>query len=104
MVDVVHFDVWNLDDCCDAEVHHSADRGEVVQRHQGIHLVLSRAQQFLHHDQPQRFKDNATQLEHEADEDELDLSKRSYDDTDHDEGNLEQGGHLGFLGTNRPSR
>lgn len=103
MIDFFHFDVGDFDDSRHAKVHDGTDWCKVVQGHQRIHLVLRGAQEFLHHDKSQCLKDNASKLEHEADKDEFNFSEGSYNDTDYDEGNLEQGSHICFLGPEAPA-
>lgn len=89
MVDFVHLDIRDFDDRSDAKVHDGAYWSKIVEGHQRVHLVLGRAQEFLHQDESERFKDDAAKLEQEADEDELNLAERGNDNPDHDEGHLE---------------
>lgn len=44
VVDVLHVQMWDLHHGRHAKVHDGAYGGEVVKRHQGVHLVLGRTQ------------------------------------------------------------
>ena len=82
VVHVGHGAPWHFPRNGDDKVHGRADGRKVVQRDQGVHLVLGRAKQHLDHAQAQGLEDNAAQLEDDADDDELDLSHRGDDDAE----------------------
>ena len=98
VVDMAHGQVGNLEEQSSSTVHDGADRSKVVQRDQGVHLVLGGAEQTLDHDQASGLEDDATDLEDETNEDELDLTERSNNNTEHDDADIHQdlvvdGGH-----------
>lgn len=90
VVDVVHGEVGNLEEQSGDTVHHSANRSKVVQRDDGVHLVLGRAEKALHHDQSGGLKDDTTNLEQESNKYELDLTDRSNDDTENDDAHVKE--------------
>lgn len=91
---MVHGQVRDLEEESDAAVHDSADRGKVVERDHGVHLELSGAEEALDHDQAGGLEHDAADLEHESDHNEVDLAKGSNDNTDNDEGDVEQDLHV----------
>jgi len=90
-VDVVHGETGNLQEQSNASVHNGADGGEVIQRDHGVHLVLSGAEQALHHNQTGSLEDDTAELEQETDHDELDLTEGGNNDTDDDDRNVREG-------------
>lgn len=98
VVDVGHGEVGDLEEQGSNTVHHSANRSEVVERDNGIHLVLGRAEKTLDHDQTGGLEDDTTNLEEESNEDELDFTNGGNDDTKDDDTDVEEdpqvdGGH-----------
>ena len=89
-VKVRHSDPRHLNEQSHGTIHQSADWSKVVERDQRVHLVLGTAQQILHHNELDGFKEDSSQLVKEADEDELDLAEGSDHDTDDDCRNVEQ--------------
>lgn len=90
-IDMVHGEFRDLQEKSNGAIHDSANRRKVVQGDHGVHLELSGAEQALHHDQTGGLEDNTTQLEQETDHDELNLTKRSNDDTNDDDRNVHEG-------------
>lgn len=91
--DVVHLnhgDLGNLPDQSNHTVHHGADGSEVVQRHQGVHLEVSRAQQSLDHGESESLKDDTGNLVGDTNNDEVDFAHRRNDDTDNDGRDIEE--------------
>lgn len=82
VVDVAHGHLGNFEEKSSNTVHNSANRSKVVERDKRVHLEFRRAQQALNHDQANSLEDDTTDLEQEADKDELDLTKGSNDNTD----------------------
>ena len=80
----------NLPDQGNNTVHDSADGREVVQRDQGVHLVVSGAQQSLDHGKSEGLKDDTTDLVHDTDHHKVDFSARGDDDTDDDDRDVEE--------------
>ena len=74
----------------DGAVHDRTHRGEVVQRHQRIHLKLRPRKQLLHHHQPHSLKHNATTLKQESNQHKLNLPKTRYHHTNDNERNIPQ--------------
>ena len=93
-IDVLHSQHGELGEEQDAAVHAGASGRVVVERDERIHLELGRAKQALDHNQADSLKDDATDLEEEADHDELDLAHRSNDNADDNEGNVAEGLHV----------
>jgi hypothetical protein len=58
-VDIGHGDLGHLPEESDEEVHDGANRGEVVERNQRIHLELIRAQEALDHGKAESLEDDA---------------------------------------------
>lgn len=90
VVNLVHSDLGELPEQSNEEVHDSANWCKVIQRDQRVHLVLCRAQQTLNHGEADGFEDNARNLEHEADHDELDLADRCDDHTNDNRGDVQE--------------
>lgn len=84
VVDLVHGDLGDLPEERNQAVHDGADRGKVVDRHEGVHLVLGRAKQGLDQVEANSLKNDTENLEDEADPDKLDLAEGSNHDTDDD--------------------
>lgn len=84
-VDITHGETGSLNEESDDTVSHSAGRGVVVQRNQGIHLELCGAEQTLDHDKAECLEHDTGDLDEETDHLELDLAERSNDDTDNNE-------------------
>lgn len=90
VVDVTHGEVGNLKEESGDTVHDSANGGKIVQRDQRVHLVLGRTEETLDHDKTGGLEDDTTNLEHETNEDELDLTERGDDNTKNNEGDVHQ--------------
>lgn len=103
IVDLSHRDLGNLPDKSHTQVHGSADRGEVVQRDQRVHLVLGRAQQTLDHGKAEGLEDDACNLVEEANKDELDLAERGNHDTDNDRRDVQEDLQAGLRHTQGPT-
>lgn len=93
-VDILHRHIRHLQNERDDSIHDRADGGEIVQRDQGVHLELRRAEETLHHDETDGLEDKAGNLVEEAGHDELDFSKRGDDDSYNDEGDVEKHFHV----------
>ena len=89
-VDLGHGDLGDLPEEGNDKVHGGAHRGEVVQRDQGVHLKLGRAEEALDHGEAESLKDDAEKLVDEADPHELDLADRGDDHTDDDGRDVEE--------------
>lgn len=74
MVDLVHRDLGKFPEQSNDKVHDCADWCKVVQRDQGVHLVLCRAQQPLYHGKTDGLEYDTRDLEQKADHDELDFA------------------------------
>lgn len=90
VVDVAHGHLGDFKEKSGNTVHDSADGSKVVQRDEGVHLELSRAQQTLDHNQADGFKDDTTDLEHETNEDKLDFTKGRNDNADDNGGDVQE--------------
>ena len=90
MVDLVHGDLGHLPEQRNQTVHGGADGSEVVQRNQGVHLELGRAQEALDHGETESLKDDAGDLVDETDPHKLDLADRGDDDTDDNGRDIEE--------------
>lgn len=89
-IEFFHCDLRNLHEESHNGVHNGADRGEVVQRHKGIHLVLGAIQQGLNEVDSDSFEDETRQLVQEAGQDKVDLAEGGNDDTEDDKGDIEK--------------
>ena len=87
-VDVAHCEDGQLSEDQNEGVHDGAGRSVVVERNKGVHLELLGAQNALNHDQTGGLEDDTSDLEEEANHDELELAERGNDDTEHDEGDV----------------
>lgn len=103
IVDVVHGDRRHLSEERSKTVHNSADGSEVIQGDKRVHLELRGAEQALHHDKTGSFENNSCDLVDESNEDELNLSEGGDDNTDNDEGDVEQGLHVRRSDSQKPS-
>ena len=101
-VDILHGHGGDLHYQSCHSVHEAADRGEVIERDQGIHLKLGRAEQPLHHHQPCSFEDNATGLVKEACQVELDLADGGNDDSYDDQSNVTESLHAWWCNPKDP--
>jgi len=104
MVNLDHGELGKFPDECNEKVDDSADRGEVVDRHQGIHLELGRAKKSLDHGESESLKDDTPNLVDEADPYELDLAKRSNDDTNDNDRDVQKDLQVGLSNTQSPAR
>jgi hypothetical protein len=104
MVHLLHGHLGDLPEEGDSQVHDGTHWGEIVQRDQRVHLELSRAEETLHHGKAESLKGNASHLENEADQDELNLSKRGDDDTDNDGGDVQEDSEVRLRDTESPAR
>ena len=84
-LEIAESHLGHLEEQGDDAVHGGANRREVVERDEGIHLELGAGEQALHHDEPDGLEHDAAALEEEADHDELDLADGGDDHADHDE-------------------
>lgn len=108
VVNVAHSQIRHFNEQGSDTIHHSANRSEVVQGNERVHLEFSRAEKALNHDQTGGFENNTANLEQETDEDELDLTKRGNDDTDDNNSDVEEdfqvdGGHSHSPGSEQHS-
>jgi hypothetical protein len=103
VVDLAHGDVREFPEQSDNAVHGRADRGEVVEGDQRVHLVLSRAQKGLDKVETDGLEENTTDLVEETDPDELDLAERGNHDTDDDRGHVHQDLHVGSCNAHNPA-
>jgi hypothetical protein len=90
IVNLNHLHLWNLPDESNAEVHDGADWSKVVEGNQWVHLVFGRGEEALDHDETNGLEHDTTGLEEESDEHKLDLSEGGDDDTDDNEGDIEE--------------
>lgn len=88
-------DIGHLGKDTDDKVHDGTDGSKVEERDEGVHLVLGAAEQALHHEQTGRLEDDAAGLEEDADEDEVYLAKGGNNNTDHDDGDVEEDLEIG---------
>lgn len=84
-------------------VHNGAGGCKVVQRDEGIHLELGRAEQTLNHGQTNGLEAQTEDLVDEADHDEFDLTNGCNHDTDDDERDIAQGLHVWWADTKGPA-
>lgn len=103
VVNLVHGDLGNLPDKSDSQVHDSADGGEVVDGYQRVHLVVGGAEQALDHGETQGLEDDTSNLVDDTNPDELDLSDRGNDDTNDNDGDVEEDLQVGLGNTKSPS-
>lgn len=104
VVHLVHGDLGNLPNESNSQVHDSADRSEVVDGNEGVHLVVGRTEQALDHGQTQGLEDNTTNLEDDTNPDELDLANGSNNDTNNDNGDVQEDLQVRRRDTKGPSR
>ncbi len=57
----------------------------------------------MHHDKSHSFEDDASKLEQDSDQNELDLANGGDDHSDNDEGDIEEDSHVGFLDAHGPA-
>lgn len=103
MVNLCHGALGNFPEERNHEVHDSADRGEVVEGNQGVHLKLSGAQETLDHGQPKGLEADTTDLVNDTNPDELDLTNRGDDDTNNYDGHIEEDLQVGLRHTKGPA-
>lgn len=103
MVNLTHSDLRNLPSQCHQEVHGGAHRGEVINRDQGVHLELSRAQQALDHGKTEGLAGDTGNLVDDTDPDELDLTDRGNDNTNDDSRNVEEHLQIGLRDAENPA-
>lgn len=104
--DVVNLSHGNLGDFPQERnntIHDSANRSKVVQGDKRVHLEVSRAEKSLNHGKAESFKDDATNLIQDTDQNEVDLAEGSNDDTDDDGRNVEELLQIGLGHTKRPT-
>ena len=80
----------NLPEKGNNAVEEGTDWSIVIQRDQGVHLVLSSIQQGLHQVDSDSLEKDTSKLVQETNQDEIDLTERCNDDTQNDEGDVEQ--------------
>lgn len=90
MVDLIERHLRNFPEERDHKVHDGAHGRKVVQRNQGVHLELGRAQEALHHGKTQRLEDDTANLVDETNQDELDLADRGDDNTNDDNRDVQE--------------
>lgn len=103
VVDLVHGDLGDLPEERNHAVHDSAHGGKVVDRHEGVHLVLGRAQQGLDQVEADSLEDDTKDLEDETNPDELDLTEGGDYDTNDDGRDVEQHLHVGSSNAHGPT-
>ena len=103
VVNLIHAELGKLPEQGDHTVHHGADGSEVVQRDQGVHLELGRAQETLNHGKTQGLEDDASDLVDDSDPDKLDLSHRGDDDTNDDDRDIKEHLEVRLGNTERPA-
>lgn len=104
VVDLFHADLGNFPYEGNSQVHDSTDGSEVVDRHEGVHLEVGRAEQALDHGEPQGLEDDTTNLVNDTDPNELNLSHRGNNDTDNDDRDVKENLEVGLGDTEGPSR
>ena len=104
MVNLIHRNFRNLPAQGNKEIHDCADRGEIVDGDNRVHLVLGRAKQALDHGEADSLKDDAANLEEETNPHELDFTNRGNDDTDHNGGDIEEDLQAWLRDTQSPAR
>lgn len=104
VVDLLHGASGNLPDQGNNTVHDGADGSKVVQRDEGIHLVVGRAQKSLDHGQSESLKDDTTNLEQDTSQDEVNLAEGGNDDTDDNGRDIEELPQVGRGDTKSPTR
>ena len=102
-INIGHSHTRNIGEKRDNTVGDGAGRGVIVQRDEGIHLELRRAEETLDHDQTQSLEYDTTHLNNEAKHVELDLTKGSNDHTNNNDGNISQGLEVGRRNSKGPS-
>lgn len=102
-IDVIHTHAGEIGEEGDNAVGDSAGGGVVVQRDEGVHLELGRAQQTLDHDQTQSLEDDTGDLNDEAEHVELDLTEGGDHDTDDNDAHVAQGLVVGRSNAKGPS-
>lgn len=104
VVDLLHGASGNLPDQGNNTVHDGADGSKVVQRDEGVHLVVGGAQKSLDHGQSESLKDDTTNLEQDTSQDEVNLAEGGNDDTDDNGGDIEELPQVGRGDTKSPTR
>lgn len=74
IVYLLHAALWDLPEESNSEVHDSTNGSEVVQRYEGIHLVIGRVQNALDQIESEGFENNAANLIDHTDPHKLDLA------------------------------
>jgi hypothetical protein len=94
-VNVVHSHARDISEESNDAVGDGTGGSVVVQGDQRVHLELSGAKQALDHDQAQSLEDDTTALDEEAQHIELDLAKRSDNNTDNNDSDIAEGLEVG---------
>ena len=103
-MEIGHGDFGDLEKQSHTEVHHSADRGKVVEGHQWIHLVLSTTKQSLNHDQFCRFEEDTSDLEKKSNHHESDLPERGNHDANDNDRDVEENLQVEFVELENPAQ
>lgn len=102
VVNILQGQAGAFDENCEDGVGDGASRCVVVKRDERIHLEIGRTEEALDEDEAQRFSDDTANLEDKTPEFELDLSKRSNDHTQDNNGNVSKNLHVGWCDTKSP--
>lgn len=104
IIDLGHGALGDLPDQGNSTVHDHADGGEVVQRDQGVHLEVSRAQQALDHGESESLEDDTTNLVQNTNGHEVDFAKGRNDDTNDNGRDVEELLQVGSGNAEDPAR
>jgi hypothetical protein len=103
MVDLGHGDLGDFPGQGHHEVHGGAHRSEVVNRDQGVHLELGRAQKALDHGKTESLAGDTDKLVNDTNPDKLDLADRGNDNTNDNGGNIEEDLQVRLRHTKNPA-
>lgn len=102
VVDISHAALGDFPDESNDTVHDGADGGEVVQRDEGVHLQVGRAEQTLNHGKTEGLEHDTGELEQDTNDDKVNLANGGNDDTDDNGGDVEELLHVGGRDTQGP--
>ena len=102
VVDISHAALGDFPDESNDTVHDGADGGEVVERDEGVHLQVGRAEQTLDHGKTEGLEHDTGKLEQDTNDDKVNLANGGNDDTDDNGGDVEELLHVGGRDTQGP--
>lgn len=102
--EIVHGQLWDLDDQSDDAVHYGAGWCKVVERDKRIHFELGGREETLDHGQTDGLKDDSSDLEEEPSKLELDFSERGNHNSNDNHGDVSKSLEIWWCDTHAPGR